>query len=327
MQNPGWRSTTSPFHQGEQAIQSRLGVHSRMDAPGRRAIRDYLTEQHQQFFAQLPYAILGTVDAAGCPWAAFLPGKPGFVTAIDEYHLQINSPLVGSDPLATQITNGSDIGVLGIELHTRRRNRLSGIVTKVGEDSIQILVKQSYGNCPQYIQARVLELADTDRSSSNATVSKQFQVFDRVAQSTIEQADTCFITTAYLEEATGGVDVSHRGGKPGFVRVDDDQTLTIPDFAGNNYFNTFGNLEFNDRAGLLFLDFNSPKGTLRERGDLLYLTGRAKVIWEGAEISDYPGAQRLLRFHLDRGYRVDGSLNFRWSAPEFSPFLAHTGPW
>ncbi len=290
-----------------------------MDAPSRRAIRDYLTEQHQQFFAQLPYVILGTVDAAGCPWAAFLPGKPGFVTAIDEYHLQINSPLVWSDPLATKITNGSDIGVLGIELHTRRRNRLSGIVTKVGEDSIQILVKQSYGNCPQYIQARVLELAATDRSSSQASVGKQFQVFDRVAQSAIEQSDTCFITTAYLDEATGGVDVSHRGGKPGFVRIDDDQTLTIPDFAGNNYFNTFGNLEFNDRAGLLFLDF--------DQGDLLYLTGTAKVIWEGAEISDYEGAQRLLRFHLDRGYRVDGSLNFRWSAPEFSPFLAHTGPW
>jgi uncharacterized protein len=319
MQNPGWQLTTSPFHPGEQAVQSRLGVQSRMEQPGRRAIRDYLTAQHQQFFAQLSYVIVGIVDAAGCHWAAFLVGEPGFVFALDEYHLQINSQLVWPESLVANITNGSDIGVLGIELHTRRRNRLSGIVTEVGKNSIQILVKQSYGNCPQYIQARVLELAVTDQPATKNTTGQKFWGFDNIAQSMIEKADTFFITTAYLDEAVGGVDVSHRGGKPGFVRVNDDQTLTIPDFAGNYYFNTFGNLELNDRAGLLFLDFN--------RGNLLYLTGRAKVIWEGAEISNYAGAQRLLRFHLDHGYRVNGSLNLQWSAPEFSPFLAHTGPW
>jgi uncharacterized protein len=319
MQNPGWRLSTSPFHQGEQAIQSRLGVQERMEQPGRRAIRDYLTAQHQQFFAQLPYVIVGIVDADGCPWATFLVGEPGFVSALDEYYLQINSQLVWPETLVANITNGSDIGVLGIELHTRRRNRLSGIVTEVGENSIRILVKQSYGNCPQYIQARVLELATANQPATKTTSSRQFEVFDSMAQSMIENADTCFITTVYLDELVGGVDVSHRGGKPGFVRIDDDRTLTIPDFVGNYYFNTFGNLELNDRAGLLFLDFS--------QGDLLYLTGRAKVIWEGAEINDYAGAQRLLRFHLDHGYRVNGSLNLQWSAPEFSPFLAHTGPW
>jgi uncharacterized protein len=326
MQNPGWRITASPFHQGERAIQSRLGVQERMDQPGRRAIRDYLTEQHQQFFAQLPYIIVGTVDAAGCPWAAFVTGKPGFVTALDADHLQINSQLVWNDPLATSITKGSEIGILGIELHTRRRNRLSGIVTEVSENSIQILVRQSYGNCPQYIQSRVLELGTTDQSAIKTTISKQFQSFDGMAKSMIQNADTCFITSAHLDEITGGVDVSHRGGKPGFVRVDDDRTLTIPDFAGNYYFNTFGNLELNDRAGLLFLDFDRS-ATCDDQSDLLYLTGSAKVIWEGAEISEYEGAQRLLKFHLDHGYRINRNLNLHWSAPEFSPFLVNTGPW
>ncbi len=36
-------------------------------------------------------------------------------------------------------------------------------------------------------------------------------------------------------------------------------------------------------------------------GNLLYLTGSAEVIWEGAEITAYEGAERLLRFHLKRG--------------------------
>ncbi|MEG4343628.1 pyridoxamine 5'-phosphate oxidase family protein [Microcoleus sp. A003_D6] len=116
-----------------------------------------------------------------------------------------------------------------------------------------------------------------------------------------------------------GVDVSHRGGKPGFVRPDDDCTLTVPDFSGNCQFNTFGNLELNPSAGLLFVDF--------DRGNLLYLTGTAEVIWEGALINDYEGAERLFRFHLDRGYRVEGSLPLRWSSPAFSPFLDRTGSW
>jgi uncharacterized protein len=103
------------------------------------------------------------------------------------------------------------------------------------------------------------------------------------------------------------------------VRIDDAQTLTIPDVSGNHHFNTFGNLALNPQAGLLFLDF--------ERGDLLYLTGTASVIWEGAEISSYAGAERLLRFHLSQGYRLEAALPLGWSAPEFSPFLATTGNW
>jgi uncharacterized protein len=103
------------------------------------------------------------------------------------------------------------------------------------------------------------------------------------------------------------------------VRIDDDRTLTIPDFAGNLHFNTFGNLALNPLAGLLFIDF--------ARGDLLYLTGRAEVIWEGPAISAYPGAERLLRFHLDRGHRVAGSLPLCWSEPVFSPHLDRMGSW
>jgi hypothetical protein len=82
-----------------------------------------------------------------------------------------------------------------------------------------------------------------------------------------------FNATAYQNTSAGiasGVDVSHRGGKPGFVRLDDDCTLIVPDFSGNCQFNTFGNLELNPRAGMLFVDF--------DRGNLLYLTGTAEVI-------------------------------------------------
>jgi hypothetical protein len=103
------------------------------------------------------------------------------------------------------------------------------------------------------------------------------------------------------------------------VRIDNPQSLTIPDFSGNFHFSTLGNLELNPHAGLLFIDF--------DRGDLLYLTGTATVIWDGPEVATYAGAERLLRFYLSNGYRVEGSLPLTWSNPEFSPFLNHTGSW
>jgi uncharacterized protein len=319
MANPGWTLTESPFHAGELAIQARFGAQERMDKQARRMVRDYLPEQHQQFFAQLSYLIVGTVDAGGNLWASILVGEPGFLSSPDEHTFRVTAqPLVG-DPLAITLAKGIDIGLLGIELHTRRRNRLNGTITAIHADSFDVHVGQSFGNCPQYIQARMFELVESD-----PTIPKvhQFTTLGAAERAIITAADTFFIATAYQDASAGaarGVDVSHRGGKPGFVRIDDEGTLTIPDFSGNCHFNTFGNLELNPRAGLLFVDFDS--------GDLLYLTGTADVIWEGTEAINYAGAERLFRFGLVRGYLIETSLPLRWSNPKFSPFLEHMGSW
>jgi uncharacterized protein len=313
-------ANSSPFHAGELAIQARLGVQDRIDKQGRQIIRDYLPEQQRQFFDRLPYVIVGTVDESGSPWASILVGNAGFLSSPDNRTLQITATPLAGDPLANILATGIDIGVLGIELHTRRRNRLNGVVTVCHVNGFEIEVKQCFGNCPQYIQARTIELADGNLVATNSV--REFAILGAEEKSTISDADTFFIATAYQDTSAGaasGIDVSHRGGKPGFVRIDDDLTLTVPDFAGNHYFNTFGNLALNPRAGLLFVDF--------DRGDLIYLTGTAQVIWKGAEIDLYEGAERLFRFQIDRGYRVERSLPFDWSSPEFSPFLDRTGIW
>ncbi len=320
MANPGWSRSESPFHAGELAIQARLGAQERMDKQGRRVIREYLPEQHRQFFAQLPYVIAGSVDISGYTWASILVGEPGFLSSPDEHTLQVMAKPLYSDPLATTLADGIDIGLLGIELHTRRRNRMNGTVTAISDDGFQVRVGQSFGNCPQYIQARMFRLDEYDETTPKSVHA--LSKFTEAERDLITASDTFFIATAYQDKSAGaakGVDVSHRGGKPGFVRIDDDFTLTIPDFAGNCHFNTFGNLELNPRAGLLFVDF--------DQGNLLYLTGTAEVIWSGDEISNYTNAERLLRFHLQHGYRVEGSLPLRWSNPEFSRFLDDTGSW
>ncbi|MBD2465231.1 pyridoxamine 5'-phosphate oxidase family protein [Oscillatoria sp. FACHB-1407] len=318
---PGWTRSESPFHAGELAIQTRLGALERMDKQGRRVIREFLPEQHRQFYAQLPYVIVGTVDQAGHPWASILVGEPGFMSSPDDRTLQVKAKPLFGDPLTTILTEGIDIGFLGIELHTRRRNRMNGVVTATDANGFEVRVGQSFGNCPQYIQARMYELGEFDPTTPKPI--NEFTLLSEPEREAIASSDTFFIATAYQDESAGeasGVDVSHRGGNPGFVRIDEDnQTLTIPDFSGNCHFNTFGNLELNPHAGLLFIDF--------DRGDILYLTGTAEVIWEGAEINTYAGAERLLRFHLERGYRVQSSLPLHWSEPQFSPFLKDTGSW
>ena len=317
---PGWKRSESPFHKGELAIQARMGSLERMDKQGRRIIREYLPQQHRHFYAQLPYVIAGTVDESGSLWSSILVGEPGFLSSADEHSLQVKAKPLFGDPLNTTLEKGIDIGLLGIELHTRRRNRMNGVVSALNSESFEVQVKQTFGNCPQYIQSRMFELVELDPAIPKPI--HEITGFSEPERSMIATADTFFIATAYQDESAGvasGVDVSHRGGKPGFVRIDDDSRLTIPDFSGNCHFNTFGNLELNPKAGLLFVDF--------DKGDLLYLTGAAEVIWSGAQINNYVGAERLLRFHLEKGYRVENSLPLRWSAPEFSPFLKNTGSW
>jgi hypothetical protein len=314
MTTPGWSRSDSPFHAGERAIQARLGVEEQLDRQGRRVIRTVLTEQHRAFFGMLPYLLVGSVDAEGQPWASMLVGPPGFLSSPDERTLRVAARPLPGDPLAANLAASAPIGVLGIELATRRRNRMNGVVGSPGADGFTIHVEQTFGNCPQYIQARQVTLQPFEPSEPRAIVA--VDRFGEEEAALIAAADTFFIATAVEAAAAGsaaGVDVSHRGGRPGFVRLHDARSLTIPDYSGNHHFNTFGNLELNPRAGLLFVDFR--------QGDLLYLTGTAQVIWDGEEIRHYTGAERLLRFRLRRGHRVPGSLPLTWSEPEFSPYL------
>ncbi len=112
--------------------------------------------------------------------------------------------------------------------------------------------------------------------------------------------------------------MSHRGGRPGFVRVDGN-LLTIPDFSGNRYFNTLGNFVLNPRAALLFPDFAT--------GDLLHVAGSVEIVWEGDELRRFAGAQRLWRLRVTAGERRRGALGSRWSDPEYPPTTIATGTW
>ena len=307
---------TPLFHAGELAVQQRAGTRAMVDSVAPRMLRDAMPLQHQQFFAQLPTLFVGSLAALRRPWASVLAGAPGFVDAQDAQHLRIRAPRDAADPLSQHLAVGDPIGLLGLEPQTRRRNRLNGTVTHLDAQRIDVEVDQSFGNCPQYIQARAPRRVDAAALPGRP----EGTLLSTEAAALVRGADTLFIASA-SPHARGhagadGVDISHRGGRPGFVRVDTvdgRSVLTVPDYRGNRLFNTLGNIAAHPHAGLLFIDY--------ERGDLLQLTGDAELVWDAAELPAFEGAQRLLRLRVEAGVWRPGALPLRWSPAQQAPQL------
>ncbi|MEH6629257.1 MAG: pyridoxamine 5'-phosphate oxidase family protein [Halopseudomonas aestusnigri] len=323
MSNSFFDPKTTPFHEGELSVQRRLGVLENVHSYAPKFVRNFLPEQHREFYSQLPQIVVGSLDEQGRPWASMVVGQSGFISSPDKHSMVIDSEPLFGDPLRENLKVGNPLGFLGIEFHARRRNRLTGKVsggTETGGFSIK--VDQSFGNCPQFIQARTPSFEDTPVSDATEKPIFRSAHLDEGSRAIISQADTFFIASAYFEDESDrrhGVDASHRGGKPGFLNVIDDKTLIFPDFPGNNHFNTIGNIELYPKIGLLVPDFTS--------GDLLYITGSAEVIWDGPEVRAFTDAQRMIRVIVDEAVRVEKSLPMSWKFESYSSFLDLTGSW
>lgn len=317
----GWTHEGSPFHEGEHRIQERVGVRDRAEMQGQRVIRDHLPDQHREFYESLPFLLLGSVDAQGRPWASLVAGPQGFIKSPEAKRLHLNAPLLPGDPLKRTLHDGADIGVIGLEPATRRRNRFNGRAGAVNDTSFDIHVDQSFGNCPKFIQTRDVSYV-APSTDGPAPHTRDATLSDMDVQRVLATADTFFIATAYSDEtrsASMGADMSHRGGKPGFIRMADKTSLIFPDFVGNNHFNTLGNIEMNPSAGLLFIDF--------EKNGLVYMTGKAETIWDSAELATFEGAKRLTQITPEEIIVTQNTLPLRFRFGDYSPFLAKTGSW
>ena len=305
--------TKSPFHRGEKEIQSRLGMVEKMEALGGRMIRDHMPEEHQAFFPRLPLLIVGTIDSTCRPWASALAGEPGFVQAAGSRILHVAARPIYGDPLGEALVDGADIGALGLEFQSRRRNRVNGKVSRSSPDGFQIQVVQSFGNCPKYIQARQPAPGGGIESIGEKRPVHRGEALTKDQAAIVARSDTLFIASQFSEEAADwshGVDVSHRGGKPGFVLVAHETLLLIPDYSGNCMFNTLGNIAINPKCGLLFIDFDT--------GDTLQLTGEAEILWEPAHTRRFPGAKRVLAFSVDKALQIERALPFTWEFQGYS---------
>ncbi|SFH74539.1 pyridoxamine 5'-phosphate oxidase family protein [Albimonas pacifica] len=295
----------SPFHDGEREAQTRAGV-AEAAAAGGAFIRERMPDQHRAFFAGLPFLVVAGGDAQGRTWASVIEGPEGFATSPHPGRLDLARGPGADDPLAARFAAGGEIGLLGIELATRRRNRVNGRLRREG-GGFALEVRQSFGNCPSHIRPR-------ERRREAAARPGPARVSDALSAAQaawIGRADTMFLASGWsgeaAGEAAGGYDASHRGGPAGFVRVEGARALSFPDYAGNNYFNTLGNLLRDPRVGLVFVDFAT--------GSLLHLTGRAEIDWH-AQASADPDARRLVRIAVEQVIERPGALSLRWRAEE-----------
>jgi predicted pyridoxine 5'-phosphate oxidase superfamily flavin-nucleotide-binding protein len=280
-------------HDGELAVQRRAGVSK---ALGSARVGAEIPPVAAAFLGGQPFVIIGGV--ADGVWASMLVGAPGFVRVVDERTVVIDAVAGPHDPLYGRFTGVAEIGILAVEPSTRRRIRVNGLARAV-DHRLVIHTEQVYGNCPKYIQQRVLiansgaEGGGHPAYTGTALTSGQREWLART--------DTFFIATA----ASGlGADVSHRGGAPGFVQVLGDRRLAWPDYVGNSMYMTLGNLELSPAAGLLVVDWES--------GDTLQLSGRATVDWDPARAATIPGAQRVVDFEVEHVIQVNASSALRW---------------
>lgn len=294
-------TTASPFHEGEQRVQRRVGVR-RVEGWARKVIRSEMPDQHRDFYRELPLVVAAARDTAGRPWVTLLTGEAGFVSSPDARTLRVEVQPLANDALAGAFQAGADIGFLGIDFASRRRNRVNGRLVAERTGGLTLRVDQSFGNCPRYIHQRQWRRVTPAPGRARRGAS-----LCAVQQAWVRQAQTFFIASGFRgsgEGAAFGMDASHRGGPAGFVRVDDALTLGFPEYAGNNLFNTLGNLVMDPRVGLLFVDF--------ERGSLLQLTGHARIEWSSSEAQGAREGLRWVHVNVEEVVEQPGVLPLRW---------------
>jgi predicted pyridoxine 5'-phosphate oxidase superfamily flavin-nucleotide-binding protein len=286
------------FHSGEIAVQTQAGVREEAQRLCS-LIGNVIKPAAQEFLRTQQLVIASTVDTEGRVWASLLTGQPGFVQVLNQQILQIDAFLLSDDLLYHNLHNNPQIGLLVIDLVNRRRLRLNGKAEIQPGGKIKVNIEQAFFNCPKYIQVRHLETGMTESLENPVIFTKE--ALNQTDKYWITQADTFFIASSHPEV---GADASHRGGYPGFVQVVHSNKLVFPDYAGNNMFQTFGNLAVNAGAGLLFIDF--------EEGHTLQLVGKAEVIWDAERLSDFAGAQRLVEFEVEQILETRNATPLRW---------------
>jgi predicted pyridoxine 5'-phosphate oxidase superfamily flavin-nucleotide-binding protein len=225
---------TEGYHEGELAVQRRAGLlREAARLSGMLAAPD-LSGGFGRFLADRAFVVITGRDAEGRLWISPLFADPGFLDAHDRL-LTVRAIPCRGDPLAG-LPAGQPVGLIAIEFATRRRVRVNGMLTAVSSDELRIDVDQVFGNCPKYIQQRLLRHTRTPSRASSQVQDRTTLSADDAAM--ITAADTLFLGTVHPSR---GADASHRGGPPGFVRIDDDR-LWWPDYVGNNMFTSFGNL-------------------------------------------------------------------------------------
>ncbi|KAI1814057.1 hypothetical protein GGS20DRAFT_550376 [Poronia punctata] len=332
------------WHTGEQAVQRMLGVPTSRGNPTVQGLK----QAHAYRVYVSPLVAFGTLDDQGRPWVTVWGGEAGFCRPLaaedEEEDVLVANALVDArfDPVVQlqQAARGSPQGkimaALSIDLGTRDRLKLAGrflagatmteaegtatttTTTTTGVANLQMafVVEEALGNCPKYLNKKHI----VPHVPSPELVSSALPL-PRRALDLIGKADLFFIASKYGDD--GSMDVNHRGGAPGFVRVLRNEegvggggggvlSLIYPEYSGNRLYQTLGNLAENPVAGLVIPDF--------ETGDVLYLTGRTTILAGEQAAEVMPHAKLAVQIDVSEARFVRDGLPFRGSVIDYSPY-------
>jgi predicted pyridoxine 5'-phosphate oxidase superfamily flavin-nucleotide-binding protein len=296
--------THARFHEGELAVQRQAGVEDVAAKVGRN-INPSIPNELAEFLRLQPFVVVAALDEAGQVWASLLVGGAGFADVADDRRIVLSAGFATGDPLASSFEVPSRIGILAIEFDTRTRIRLNGVAGST-TNGLLVDVDEAFRNCPKFIQRRTPGQPPQPDLQPGAMRSGPALNLRQIAS--VGRADTFFIASVHAER---GADASHRGGRPGFVKVSGDgRRLWFPDYSGNRMFQTLGNIAADPRVGLLFVDF--------ELGSSLQVTGLARIVWE-ADTETWPGAERVVEVDVDAVRERERAIPRGWRLVEPSP--------
>jgi len=132
-------------------------------------------------------------------------------------------------------------------------------------------------------------------AAKGRSVQKQMASLDIHARRFIELSPFLILATKGTDSLG---DATPRGGAPGFVQVEDDNTVLLPDWPGNNRLDSLENIVDSPGIGFLFL-IPGVNETLR-------LNGQAEIVIDEAVRTRFNGEARLprsvIRLHIEEVY-------------------------
>jgi len=318
-------NTHSPFHPGELEVQ-KLAKESDIAQRNGGVISNKILPGAIPFFSQQNMLVISSIDSQGNVWVSLLIGNPGFITATNNTSLLLNSSNIiknNDDLLWQNIKTNPQVGILAIELGTRRRFRVNGNIQTTDDTHFTITVEQAYPNCPKFIQRRQLRFPESV-IKKDSPIPLKGSTLSSEQLSLIQKADSFFVGSASSVGKNENkhefnntpkefsCDASHRGGNPGFVEIMNGKRLRFPDYQGNSMFNTLGNIQSYPRAGLVFIDF--------EQSISLQITGDATLLWDQNDPTNKTGGtQRFWELEIETWQQTKLPTELSWEFFDFSP--------
>ncbi|KAK0739125.1 hypothetical protein B0T21DRAFT_382239 [Apiosordaria backusii] len=323
------------WHDGERAVHTLLRVPT---SSRENPTNVGLSRSHGDRVSASPLIAIGALDDQGRPWTSIWGGKRNFARQISQDRLVMASlvdeshdPVIkslGLDRLADgelgQTSGDKAISALSIDLESRDRVKLAGKMVvgalvrrpnseAVSEVQLGFQVEESLGNCPKYLNKKVIRA----HLPSPQLVSASLPLPEE-AISLLAKADLFFLSSTNGQT----MDTNHRGGPPGFMRVISNSdpsargnsgvVLIYPEYSGNRLYQTLGNLHTNPLIGIAIPDFDTS--------DVLYLTGTTQLLVGDSAAAYLTHTKLAVKITVHSAIFVKDSLPFRGTPGEFSPY-------